>query len=107
MRDILFDFEKNDIIIENSDVVEAELCSQQNGGLIFNKSVVDIMNAALGIGFENIYPNLPSYEFSRIQNRSEKQMMNDGAVIARVKITANAGGTVDTVELNVRYRQEL
>lgn len=105
MRDIKFNFETNDIEFLNGTALMEETVSRQNGALIFNKSAASITEPQFGVGFEDFFPNLPSYVFGRVQTIGEEQMRNDGALFSRVTILANEFGHASSVEIEAKYRE--
>lgn len=105
MRDIKFDFNANDVMISGGDLDEVNICSLQNATMIFNKAAASILNPALGAWFENIYPNLPIWSWGRVEKTGEKMIKDDGAVVARIKISQNEDGETTTAEIQARYRE--
>lgn len=106
MIDLEFDFNANDMVLSAGDFDGINICSLQNGTLLFSKSAASLLYPEYGIGFEEFYPNLPSYEFGRVQNKAERQMKNDGAFYVRVTILPTDDNKVHDVEIKVKYRGE-
>lgn len=105
MQDLEFNFETNDIEFQNGTSMITESCSRQNGALIFNKSAASITEPQFGVGFEDFFPNLPSYVFGRVETIGEEQMHNDGALYSHISILANEYGKASSVEIEVKYRE--
>ncbi len=105
MTDLLWDFEKNDLVLVGDRLAETDSCSLQNATMIFNKSAASILYPELGIGFEEIFANLPMVWWSEIEKQGEGQMKKDGALLSHIKISMNPDGVTSTAVVQARYRE--
>lgn len=107
MTDLRFDFGVNDIVLDKAgNIMTASKCSMQNAALIFNKSAASITQAQLGQGFEEIYPNMPENRFGTYKVNGERQIKEDGAIIATINITKRQDGITNDVDITARYNGE-
>lgn len=105
MIDIAWDFSSNDISFQNGDIVLQEPSGTQNAALIFTKQAASITNAAVGIGFEDFYPNLPQWDWGNVTAAGEKQIMADGATFVHIEIFANDNGVTSGVNIEAKYNE--
>lgn len=105
MTDAKFDFQANDIVISNGGVELVSLCSQQNAMLIFSKSAASLTKPQFGVGFEDFYPLLPKWAWGKVEATAEKQIYDDGALIARVNIFEETASGVVTADIHARYKE--
>lgn len=107
MTDLKFDFGINDIVLDGAGhVLTASKCSMQNAALIFNKSAASITKVQLGQGFEEIYPNMPENRFGTYKVNGERQIKEDGAIIATINIVKRQDGITNDVDITARYNGE-
>lgn len=106
MTDLKFDFDMNDIVLTSGDFDTINVCSLQNGTLMFNKSATSITSPQFGVGFEEIYPYLPQNLFGDIELRGENQIVKDGALYASINIVEVEGSIRHTAIIQTRYRGE-
>lgn len=106
MQDIYFDFEKNDIAVNDYDIIMAEPCSIQNGGMFFSKSCVDLDNAGKGIGFQEIGLLVNQNEANNLASQCVDQLYNDGAQSANINIVMLEEIGKYRYDLSVIYKQE-
>jgi hypothetical protein len=106
MTDLLFDFNINDIVLDNGVFEESYTVSKQNATLIFNKSAASITYPQFGVGFEEIYPYLPASQYGVVEATGERQIMNDGALYATITISKVPVDNETRVEIVARYKGE-
>lgn len=104
MIDIGWNFVTNDFDTVAGDFKIINLSSQQNGAMIFNKSVSSLSQAQIGVGFEEIYPNMSPMRYDGIAVSGEKQIIQDGAQDATIEIFPIGHGDVK-VDIEARYRE--
>lgn len=102
MKDILFDFVLNDIVLVGSDIAITENVSQQNATLILAKSCVNPAQAQYGAAFEEVYANISQNNANLIASDAKRQILNDGAT--GVSITLTQQGLNNTkVDVTANY----
>lgn len=106
MKDLAFDFNTNDLILDSIFFNELDICSLQNAAMIFNKSAASILYPEYGVGFDEFYPNLDESEFGQYAVEGERQVKNDGALTVRIQINKRSNNIDHEVEINARYRSE-
>lgn len=103
MKDIIWDFELNDIAIVNGDFFVGEDISQQNAALILLKSAVNILDVYFGVGFEQVYANISQSDASTLAAEAQTQVLRDGATECNIKIILRNDGTYDA-DISAKYR---
>jgi hypothetical protein len=77
MKELKYDIENRDLVIENGTFVFEEHPSVQNGGILLYGRVFSLKNALFGVGMEQIVgspSSLVAYEL----NRWKSQVIKDG-----------------------------
>lgn len=103
MKDIRFNFNDNDIDVENGDFAITSTCSQQNAGLMLQKSAVSITQPNFGIGIEDIYANISPNNYIPLAWAGQNQLLKDGALTAKINIESNYIGEVKFDVTEVTY----
>lgn len=100
MKDIMFDFSENDVVVRNGDFAITEDASRQNGGLILMKKPVNIFLAQYGVGFEAWAPQTPVSFARKLIAEARKQILDDGAI--RVETSIDQGATIGDMIVNLK-----
>lgn len=102
MKEILWDFNINDIVFSNDDFSVVEDASNQNATLIFMKSCVNVSAADVGVGFEEVYANISQNEANILVTEGIRQVRADGAQDVFIKAESTGGGNFD-VNISANY----
>lgn len=99
MKDLMFDFKKNDIAVMGGDFALSDDPSLQNATLILLKNPVNLMAAQWGVGFETFAINgSPSY-VGGLAAEAKRQVIKDGATSCN--ITVSQGEKYGEYDVNV------
>ena len=97
-KDLYFDINTRDILIENGDFALIENCSVQNGSILKEARAFDPLSPNWGVGLMEII-NAPISVVNYEMNRWVAQAHNDGAKIARYTISNANKITVINIEV--------
>lgn len=104
MQDFEFDLVNNDLVFD-ADLGVIDICSVQNGTLIFMKSVASIEYPNIGVGFQEVAINANQNEANELSTQAQNQILNDGGKVAQINVTQKEHGVYE-YELNVVYNSE-
>jgi hypothetical protein len=98
MKDLQFDPNTRELVIENSNLAVTKDSSIQNGLIIRDAKCINVYFPTLGIGFNPI--NAQSTSINYELNRWKKQCISDGASVAN--FTASLSG-IPNVVADINY----
>jgi hypothetical protein len=98
--DLFFNINDRDLVIKNGDFVMTENTSVQNGSIIKESRCFSPLNPIFGVGLmESI--NAPVSKLVYEMSRWEDQVIKDGAIIAKSKITNQNG--ISNIDIEIKY----
>lgn len=106
MRDIGFDFKKNDIEFLGGDFRIINSCSQQNATLMAAKSVVNILLPQFGAGIQERYYWVNSKNIGILLSKATRQTYTDGAQYCYMRAEPNEQLGQYDIYIDVMYKSE-
>lgn len=106
MTDIYFsDWENNDIDFISGDIRVNKDASDQTASILHTHSVCNIYKPEWGLGFYEIFPNIPFEEVSSLLRKGTRQVYDDNA--SYCYLTTKGTGYHDmTIGIEAKYPTE-
>lgn len=96
-----WNFDTNDMAIENGDFMVLDDASLQNATLILLKQATNIYDGKWGVNLESLYPNVSQEYIDGLTAEAQSQVLNDGAQQVSMSVVKNLENI--EIDINCKY----